>query len=134
MTEELHSNDDFSSSVSLSDISDSVGRLIQWVGSINDRCEFSGPDELLENNQVFLRSHRDKRTQPLAYEGRQRERANHATHGSDPATVHISTIGYESPLSGERAPAGRQRMVRHIVEDEIITEPTPEPVNDNGTL
>ena len=49
-----HGDDDFSLSVSFFQIPDGFGDLAQRVGTVDDRCELAGFDELLEGEHVLV--------------------------------------------------------------------------------
>ena len=49
-----HSDDDFSSGVSLFQIPDGLRDLAQRVRRVDDRCDLPGFDELLEDDQLLL--------------------------------------------------------------------------------
>jgi len=49
-----HGDDDFSSGVSLFQITDGLGDLAQRVRSVDDRCDLSGFKKLFQNNQILL--------------------------------------------------------------------------------
>src|SRR5256885_15086582 len=67
----LHGDDDFGSRVSLSEIPDRLGNLTQRIGSVNDRRDLSGFNEMLEGNKILFAVLRDVNDDFLPHEARQ---------------------------------------------------------------
>src|SRR3989304_941564 len=61
-------NDYFSSSMSFSQIPDSLRNLTQCVTPVNHRCYLFGFNELFQDNQVLFVGYRYKKNQALAHE------------------------------------------------------------------
>jgi hypothetical protein len=84
-----HCDDDFSLSVSLFQISDSLGDLTQRVRSVDDRCDCPGLEEPLQDGHLVLlarhREVREVRGRQLAHERRERHHFEDARDASEPA-------------------------------------------------
>src|SRR5215208_6488970 len=65
-----HSDDDFSSGVSLFKIPDCLGDLGERVRPVDNRGDLPGFDELLENDQILVVLLVDERAQLLSHERR----------------------------------------------------------------
>lgn len=63
-----HGDDSLSLGVSLFQMTDGLGDLAQRVRSVDDRCDLSGFNELLQNKKVLLGWFRDPRNHFLTPE------------------------------------------------------------------
>ena len=97
-----HGDDDFSSGVSLFEITDGFGHLAQRVRPVDDRCDLAGFDEVLESDQVLVVLCGDERAKLLAHERGQHERAELAIGASEPPSARFASDDDEGPL-GARA-------------------------------
>ena len=95
-----HGDDDFSSGVSLFEITDGLGDLAQRVRPVDDRCDLAGFDEVLESDQVLVVLRRDERAQLLAHERGQHERPDLAIGASEPPSSPFASGDDESSLGG----------------------------------
>src|SRR5215203_7083399 len=115
-----HADDDLSSGVSLFQITDGLGDLTQRVYPIDDGCDLTGLDELLEDEHVLVVLLIDERAQLLAHERRQYHRPQLAIGASEPPSSPFASNDDEDPLGGEGAPKACQRRVPADVEDHIV--------------
>ena len=80
-------------------------------------------DELLEREQVRGLGGDDERAQGLAQESEHQVAADDATAAGEPSLVEPPAVRHERPGRGERAPQVGERMVRDVVEDEVVALP-----------
>src|SRR6266511_839772 len=99
-----YGDDDFSSGVSLFQITDGLWDLVERVRLTDDRRYLSGLDEFLEHDQVLAVLLRDERAQPLAHERGQHERPELAIDASEPSSAPFASDDDEGPPGGEGSP------------------------------
>src|SRR5215212_2379214 len=115
-----HGDGDLSSSVPLSHMADRLRGFAQRIGAVDHRRHLAGLDQLLEEDQILESRRHDKRPQCVTHELSQHVRPDHATTAGEPMIVEPSAVRHECSLRGEGASELGQRMVRHIVEDEVV--------------
>src|SRR3990170_1102737 len=79
-----HADGDLSSSMPLGHVSESLSALAQRVRPVDDGCDLSGFDELLEMEQVLGVLLRNERAQPLTDEPRDHPRFGDAAQWPEP--------------------------------------------------
>src|ERR1035437_7349933 len=97
--------------------------LAQRICVVDDRCDLSGFDQLLEGDQILELRRHEKSPQRLAPEPEQHCRAEQSTGAGEPVIAEIPGVWDEYSCGGERASKVGQRMVRHVVEDEVVALP-----------
>src|SRR5215208_5301744 len=115
-----HGDDDFSSSVSFFQIPDGLGDLAQRVSPVDDWCDLTGFDELLEDEHVLVVLLVNECAQLLAHERGQHERADLAIGTSEPPSSPFASNDDEGPPRSEGPPEACQRRVPADVQDQIV--------------
>src|SRR5215210_3279492 len=118
-----HGDDDFSSRVPFYQIPDGLGDLAQRVGSVDDRCDLPGFDELLEDDQILVVLLVDERAQLLAHERGEHHRPELAIGASEPPSSPFASNDDEGPPGGEGAPEACQPGVPADVQDHVVALP-----------
>src|SRR5207248_4023967 len=116
------------SGVSATDMVDRLTGLAQRVDSVDDRYDLAGLDQHTQNNQVLLVRRHDEGRQALAYERKRHLRADKGTPAGDPPMVEAPAVRHEHPPWGEGTSQVGQCVVRHVVEDEVVTLARPREV------
>src|SRR5215212_5862364 len=115
-----HGDDDFSSSVSFFKITDGLWDLAQRVRPVDDRCDLTEFDELLEDEHVLVVLLVNECAQLLAHERGQHHRPDLAICATEPPSSPFAAYDDESSLEGEGPPQACQRGVPPDVEDHIV--------------
>src|ERR1700674_3824052 len=110
--------------MSFSDMVDRLAGLTQWVRPVDERRDLPGFDEPLQDEQVLSVGEFYGWAGLLVRELRQCSSFDDGTRGAEPTTTSRSIVGLELPGRGEYASCRRQRMVPHVVEDEVVPLPT----------
>src|SRR2546421_2576640 len=93
--------DDYGSSrMSFSDMTDRLARATKRVRPVDNRGDFLGLDQFLQDDEVLSVLKFDGRTTLLAHELRQSGRFDDRTHGAEPTTTRRSIVGVELPVGG----------------------------------
>src|SRR5207245_9633606 len=91
-------DDNRSSRMAFSDMSERLGGITQRVSCVDDRCDLAGFDELLQDEQVRSVGKFDGRTQLPALEHRHCGRLEDGTDGAEPTAARRSVVGLQLPL------------------------------------
>src|SRR3989475_4377496 len=97
-------DDNRSSRMSFSDMSERLAGITQRVSGVDDRCDLAGFDELFQDEQVRSVGKFDGRTQLPAVEHRHCGRLEDGTDGAEPTTARSSVVGLQLSAGGENAP------------------------------
>src|SRR4051794_3114215 len=121
----LHSDDDFSSSVSFFEISDGLRGLTQRVNPVDDWCYLVRLDQLFQDDQVVRVDFRYEEDHGLAHEPGRHEHLEQIRQRPNPATARSRSDRDESPLGGHDAPGLRQRTIPRTIEDQVVSLGAP---------
>src|SRR5438552_5050000 len=97
-------DDNRSTRMSFSDMSERLTGISQRVSGVDDRRDLAGFDELLQDEQVRSVGEFDGRTQLPALEHRHCGRLEDGTDGAEPTTARRSVVGLQLSAGGEHAP------------------------------
>src|SRR3954469_2680823 len=121
----LHSDDDFSSSVSFFEISDGLRGLTQRVNPVDDWCYLVRLDQLFQDDQVVRVDFRYEEDHGLAHEPGRRKHLEQIRQRPNPATARSRSNRDESPLGGHDAPGLRQRTIPRTIENQVVSLGAP---------
>src|SRR5215208_535396 len=99
-----HGDDDLSSGVSLFQITDGLGYLGERIRLVDDGCDLTGLDELLEDEHVLVVLLVDERAQLLTHERRQHHRPELAIGAPEPPSSPFASNDDEGPPGRKSAP------------------------------
>src|SRR5579872_967048 len=119
----IHGDHDGSSCVSFSDVTNCLGGSAQLERSVDDGSDLPVFNESLQDLVVLSVDEFDMGAQLALVEHRHCCRLHHGAHGAEPAPTGRSVVGLQPPCGGKHTPGVRQRMVRHVVEDEVVAPP-----------
>src|SRR5918998_4663120 len=97
-------DEDFSFSVSSFQIPHGFGDLGERVGTVDDRCDLPGFDELLEDQHVLVVLLVDERAQLLTHQRGQHHRPELAICAPEPPSSPFASNDDEGPPGGEGPP------------------------------
>ena len=80
----------------------------------------AGLDQLLELEQVLPLRRLDERPKGLAHEAEHDHPGDQAAATGEPALVEPSAVRHEDAGRSQHAPEVGERMVRHVVEDQVV--------------
>lgn len=120
-----HCDDDLASSVFLFKITDGLGDLGERVRPVDDRCDLSDLEKLLQDDHPgLLVRHREVWGRYLAHERRERDQSQDAGHASEPPAGSLSEaiVSDEHVFSirGEDTSTSRKRIVPGDIEDQVV--------------
>ena len=96
-------------------------RLAQRVGAVHDRRDLAGLDQLLEGDQVRVVRRHEEGPERLAAEPEQHDRADRRGRRWRTSGCSKSPpFGMSVPVGRQRAAQVGQRVVRDVVEDEVV--------------
>src|ERR1700694_4051232 len=99
----IDGDDDGSSRVSLSDVTDRLGSSTEWVCPLDDRLDLPVFDQSLQGLVVLSVHEFDVRAQLAVVEHRHCCRLEDGAHGAEPTTARGPVVGLQLPGGGEHA-------------------------------
>src|SRR5262249_50918466 len=114
--------DDFSAGMSFFQVPNGLRGFTQPVALVDYRFHLSSSHELAYGAQVFFVHFRDEREETLAHEAREHRRCNHMSEDESGRVLGRSSDDADT-LRIQDAPQGGQRMVPHVIENQVVSLP-----------
>ena len=108
------------SSVARADVVERLGGLAQRKAAVEHRRDLAGFDQLREVEQAFMAHLHEEVAEGLAPELEQHLALDDPTATGHPRLVEAAAVRHQHPGRREGTAQVGQRVVRHVVEDEVV--------------
>ncbi len=106
-----------------SDVVDRLRCAAQGIGAIQDRRDLAGLDQHLEGDEIGMVRGDEEPPESLRAEPEQNRCTNEPARAREPSVPEVAAIRDEYPRGGQRAAQVGQRVIRNVVEDDVVGFP-----------